>query len=71
MAAFAALFVPNADFVNVIGMQWRGRTQIQETHVYLAPHHLSEFHQPRAQPHRPLPEPGHGPGPHQLGNDRR
>jgi len=33
MAAFAALFVPNADFVNVIGMQWRGRTQIQETHV--------------------------------------
>ena len=35
MAAFAALFAPNADFVNVLGMQWRGRPEIQATHVTL------------------------------------
>ena len=33
MAAFAAAFSKNADFVNVIGMHWRGRQEIQAKHA--------------------------------------
>lgn len=32
MASFGALFAPDADFVNVVGMRWRGRTAIQAAH---------------------------------------
>jgi uncharacterized protein (TIGR02246 family) len=33
MAAFAAAFSENADFVNVIGMHWRGRQEIEAKHA--------------------------------------
>jgi uncharacterized protein (TIGR02246 family) len=33
MTAFAAAFSENADFVNVIGMHWRGRQQIEAKHT--------------------------------------
>lgn len=32
MDAFGELFAENADFVNVIGMRWRSRSQIREEH---------------------------------------
>jgi uncharacterized protein (TIGR02246 family) len=33
MASFAAAFSENADFVNVIGMHWRGRQEIEAKHA--------------------------------------
>ncbi|MFZ1140326.1 MAG: SgcJ/EcaC family oxidoreductase [Candidatus Sulfotelmatobacter sp.] len=33
MAAFAAAFAENADFVNVIGMHWQGRQEIEIKHA--------------------------------------
>jgi uncharacterized protein (TIGR02246 family) len=33
MTAFAAAFSENADFVNVIGMHWRGRQEIEAKHA--------------------------------------
>ncbi|MGA2648474.1 MAG: SgcJ/EcaC family oxidoreductase [Candidatus Sulfotelmatobacter sp.] len=33
MAAFAAAFAENADFVNVIGMHWQGRQEIEAKHT--------------------------------------
>jgi len=33
MKGFAALFAENADFVNVIGMHWHGRQEIEEKHA--------------------------------------
>ncbi|MEO5924767.1 MAG: SgcJ/EcaC family oxidoreductase [Bryobacteraceae bacterium] len=35
MRAYAALFAEDADFVNVVGMHWRGRAEILATHVRL------------------------------------
>lgn len=40
MAAFAALFAPDAEFVNVAGMWWRGRAEIQAAHEFT---HSSRF----------------------------
>ena len=34
MVAFAALFAPDAEFVNVVGMWWRGRPEIQGAHEF-------------------------------------
>jgi uncharacterized protein (TIGR02246 family) len=33
MVAFAAAFTENADFVNVLGMHWRGRQEIETKHA--------------------------------------
>jgi uncharacterized protein (TIGR02246 family) len=33
MASFAAAFSENADFVNVIGMHWQGRQEIEAKHA--------------------------------------
>jgi uncharacterized protein (TIGR02246 family) len=33
MTAFAAAFAENADFVNVIGMHWQGRQEIEAKHT--------------------------------------
>ena len=33
MAAFAAAFSEDADFVNVVGMHWRGRQEIEAKHT--------------------------------------
>ncbi len=33
MTAFAAAFTENADFVNVIGMHWQGRPEIESKHT--------------------------------------
>ena len=33
MAAFAAAFSEDADFVNVVGMHWRGRQEIEAKHA--------------------------------------
>ena len=33
MTVFAALFAENADFVNVIGMHWHGRQEIETNHA--------------------------------------
>ena len=33
MTAFAAAFSENADFVNVVGMHWRGRQEIEAKHA--------------------------------------
>jgi uncharacterized protein (TIGR02246 family) len=35
MNAFGALFTPDADFVNVAGMHWKGRESIQLNHAFL------------------------------------
>jgi len=35
MKSFAELFAENADFVNVIGLWWRGRPEIQKAHEAL------------------------------------
>ena len=37
MVAYAAQFHPQADFVNVIGMHWTGRQEIEAAHLHL--HH--------------------------------
>ena len=34
MAAFAELFAEDAQFVNVVGLWWRGREQIREAHAF-------------------------------------
>jgi uncharacterized protein (TIGR02246 family) len=34
MARFASLFADNADFVNVVGMWWKNREEIQQAHAY-------------------------------------
>lgn len=34
MAALGRLFAPDADFVNVAGSWWKGRTSIQQHHAY-------------------------------------
>ena len=35
MAAYSALFAPDADFVNVVGARLRGRPEIEQSHVNL------------------------------------
>ena len=35
IAGYAALFSEDADFVNVVGMHWRGRKEIEACHVRL------------------------------------
>jgi uncharacterized protein (TIGR02246 family) len=35
MAGFAAEYAEDADFVNVLGMHWRGRKEIQDRHAEL------------------------------------
>jgi uncharacterized protein (TIGR02246 family) len=32
MEAFAQLFAADAEFVNVVGLWWKGRTEIRQTH---------------------------------------
>lgn len=32
MAAFARLFAPDAEFVNVVGLWWKGREEIRKAH---------------------------------------
>src|SRR5690349_5901392 len=34
MAQFALLFAPDADFVNVVGMWWKNREEIEKAHAY-------------------------------------
>ncbi len=34
MTALAALFAPDADFVNVIGMWWKNRAEIEAAHLH-------------------------------------
>lgn len=34
MAAFARLFAPDAEFVNVVGLWWKGREQIKAAHEH-------------------------------------
>jgi uncharacterized protein (TIGR02246 family) len=34
MARFAGLFAPDADFVNVVGMWWKNREEIEKAHAY-------------------------------------
>jgi uncharacterized protein (TIGR02246 family) len=34
MKAFAGLFAPDAEFVNVVGLWWRGRVEIEKAHEY-------------------------------------
>lgn len=34
MHAFAELFAEDAQFVNVVGLWWKGRMQIKDAHVY-------------------------------------
>lgn len=40
MKAMAALFAEDADFVNVIGMWWKGRAEIEQQHVAM---HATRF----------------------------
>ena len=40
MRRFAALFTDDADFVNVAGTHWKGRTQIEAAHARL---HVGQF----------------------------
>jgi len=47
MNALGALFAPNADFVNVGGLWWRGRQEIQTRHAFL--HAAISQKTPRAQ----------------------
>lgn len=34
MNAFAALFAPDAEFVNVVGLWWKGREEIRKAHEF-------------------------------------
>ena len=34
MSAFAALFAPDAEFVNVVGLWWKGRDEIRKAHEF-------------------------------------
>lgn len=34
MAAFAQLFAPDAEFVNVVGLWWKGRAEIKQAHEF-------------------------------------
>jgi uncharacterized protein (TIGR02246 family) len=34
MNAFAALFAPDAEFVNVVGLWWKGRDEIRKAHEF-------------------------------------
>ena len=34
MNAFGALFAPDAEFVNVVGLWWKGREEIREAHAF-------------------------------------
>jgi len=34
MAAFAELFAPDAEFVNVVGIWWKGREEIRKAHEF-------------------------------------
>ena len=34
MGAFAELFAPDAEFVNVVGMWWKGRAEIKAAHEF-------------------------------------
>lgn len=34
MPAFAALFAPDAEFVNVVGLWWKGREEIRRAHEF-------------------------------------
>jgi uncharacterized protein (TIGR02246 family) len=34
MQAFGDLFTPDAEFVNVVGIWWKGRTEIQKAHQF-------------------------------------
>ncbi len=44
MKAFAALFADDADFVNVIGLWWRGRAEIQREHEALHATRMKHSH---------------------------
>jgi len=44
MRAFAALFALNAEFVNVVGLWWKGRAEIQKAHEFA---HSTFFSQSR------------------------
>ncbi len=44
MQAFAFLFAPNAEFVNVVGLWWKGRAEIQKAHEFA---HATFFSQSR------------------------
>lgn len=44
MDAFAALFDEHADFVNVIGLHWRGREQIRRAHAELHRTRMKDSH---------------------------
>ena len=44
MDAFAALFAQRADFVNVIGLHWRGREEIKRAHVELHATRMKDSH---------------------------
>jgi uncharacterized protein (TIGR02246 family) len=44
MKAFAALFAEDADFVNVIGLWWRGRAEIQKEHEALHATRMKNTH---------------------------
>lgn len=44
MKAFAALFAEDADFVNVIGLRWRGRAEIQKEHEALHATRMKSSH---------------------------
>lgn len=35
MVAFGKLFAPDADFINVAGVRWKGRKQIQMAHAWV------------------------------------
>jgi uncharacterized protein (TIGR02246 family) len=44
MKKFAELFADNADFVNVIGLWWRGRPEIQKAHETLHATRMKNSH---------------------------
>ncbi|MFI5248142.1 MAG: SgcJ/EcaC family oxidoreductase [Nitrospirales bacterium] len=44
MKAFAELFAEDADFVNVIGLWWRGRREIQKEHEALHASRMKNSH---------------------------
>jgi uncharacterized protein (TIGR02246 family) len=71
MAAFAAAFCDDADFVNVIGMHWQGRQEIEAKHAQT---HRTIFRNScfaDRRSHGALPDPDHRFGTRRDGIERR
>ena len=70
MVAYASYFTDNADFINILGMHWRGRAAIEAQHINI---HKTIFRNSQLQalePHHTISRSRCGGRPRQLGDGR-